>query len=579
MSTIQETYDNTERAFWLHLSRVYKHRSLPLSKLNTDKEILTKENEIPDELYRYYEDQFKVQNIDMSNPYDVQIETEYLELMNKLELSSEKVEMTNVREIKQHISKMKSKKSSSFDHVSNFMIKRLSPSYISCLANCFNTWLRDHRYPDVWKLAKIVTLNKLKAGVRRCEQTRPISLLAKHSKLFEKIVLERVRHWAETNNLVPAEQSGFCPGCLLPTRVLSIYQEVRNNMVANIPTLAIYVDCQKAYDKVWHKGLLVKLNRFGIPSGLLKLLTSRLKDRCAYVEFGENKSKILYTHAGLPQGSSLSPYLFIVYYCDIVSCVDAHSSHIFADDLNVRISPPICGGIKPMIKFLEDEGTKVCNKIAQYSKKWKQPINISKTVEQIFHSQVQNPLVDVYMQGQRLELVKEFKYLGFTWINKMSLKPTVDRILENIQKTFTKLRWMKGGKRLSKDLLRRCFFAYSFPFFAWIFPLYPVLSKTQKELLLRKFRNGLRLVHRCPFARATDLFQITKEESLEEYFKKYIKKRLERIEKTDLGRSPFSNDIFYFDRVHKNKNDYLGHFFRMKRGKLMCERHQCLLLQ
>ena len=358
----------------------------------------------------------------------------------------------------------------------------------------------------------------------RCEQARPISLLATHSKLFEKIVLERIRHWAETNNLVPAKQSGFRPGCLLSTRVLSIYQEVRNNMVANIPTLAIYVDYQKAYDKVWHKGLVVKLNRFGIPSGLLKLLTSWLKDRCAYVEFGENKSKIFYTHAGLPQGSSLSPYLFIVYHCDIVSCVGAHSSHIFADDLNVLISPLICRGIKPMIKFLADEGTKVCNKIAHYSKKWKQPINISKTVVQIFHSQVQNPLVDVYMQGQRLELVKEFKYLGFTWTNKMSLKPTIDRILENIQKTFTKLRWMKGGKRLSKDVLRRCFFAYSFPFFAWIFPLYPVLPKTQKELLLRKFRNGLRLVHRCPFARATDLFQITKEEPLEEYVKKYIKK-------------------------------------------------------
>ena len=93
-----------------------------------------------------------------------------------------------------------------------------------------------------------------------------------------------------------------------------------------------------------------------------------------------------------------------------------------------------------MIKILEDEGTNVCNRIAHYSKKWKQSINISRIVVQIFHSQAQNPIVDVYMRGQRLELVKKFKYLGFTWTNKMSLKPTIDRILENIQKTFTKLR-------------------------------------------------------------------------------------------------------------------------------------------
>jgi hypothetical protein len=69
------------------------------------------------------------------------------------------------------------------------------------------------------------------------------------------------RHWAESNHLVPQEQSGFRPKCLLPTRVLSIYQEVKNNMAANLSTLALYVDYQKAYDRVWHAALLLKLSR------------------------------------------------------------------------------------------------------------------------------------------------------------------------------------------------------------------------------------------------------------------------------------------------------------------------------
>ncbi|CAF1269779.1 unnamed protein product [Rotaria sp. Silwood1] len=205
-------------------------------------------------------------------------------------------------------------------------------------------------------------------------------------------MLQRVRHWGETNSLVPVKQSGFRPGCLLPTRVLSIYQEVKNNMTANIPTLAVYVDYQKAYDKVWHKGLIVKLNRLGIPFGLLKLIFSWLNDRRAYVLFGESKSKIFHSSVGLPQGSSLSPYLFIVYHSDLVTYLGAHSSHIFADDLSVLISPPIRREFRPMLKFLEEEGTKICNKIANYSEKWKQPINLSKTVVQVFHSQVENPV-------------------------------------------------------------------------------------------------------------------------------------------------------------------------------------------
>ena len=94
-------------------------------------------------------------------------------------------------------------------------------------------------------------------------------------------MLEKVRKWAESNSLVPTEQSGFRPGCLLPTRVLSIYQEVKNNMAANIPTLAVYIDYQKAYDKVWHKEFIVKLCRMGISLGLLKLIISWLSDDSA----------------------------------------------------------------------------------------------------------------------------------------------------------------------------------------------------------------------------------------------------------------------------------------------------------
>ena len=105
-----------------------------------------------------------------------------------------------------------------------------------------------------------------------CDQTKPISLLASHSKLFEKVILEKVPYWAETNQLIPSEEFGFRPGCLLPTRVLSIYQEINNNMVANMLTLAIYVDYQKAYDKVRYAALIVKLNRLGMPHSLLRVI-------------------------------------------------------------------------------------------------------------------------------------------------------------------------------------------------------------------------------------------------------------------------------------------------------------------
>ncbi|CAF2261169.1 unnamed protein product [Rotaria magnacalcarata] len=265
--------------------------------------------------------------------------------------------------------------SSAFDQISNFMIKLLPPSYITCLTNCFNVWRKEGRYPEQWKLAKIVTLNKLKVGAP-C-----------------------LRYWAETNQLIPSEQSGFRPGCLRPARVLSIYQEVDNNIAANIPTLAIYVDYQKVYDIVWHAALIVKLNHLGMPHGLLKFFISCLNDKQAYVVFGEQSSNRFRIFSGHPQGNSLSSYLFIVFHSDLTTVLGANWAHIFADDLNVLIRPPISKNFVPMIEYLEKEGTKVCNQIAAYSGKWKQPINVSKTVAQIFFSQVTKPQINITMNG------------------------------------------------------------------------------------------------------------------------------------------------------------------------------------
>ena len=53
--------------------------------------------------------------------------------------------------------------------------------------------------------------------------------------------------------------------------------------------------------------------------------------------------------------------------------------------------------LAPMIQYLEKEGTRICNQVYAYSKKWKQTISVSKTVAQLFHTQVKRPVVNVTM--------------------------------------------------------------------------------------------------------------------------------------------------------------------------------------
>ncbi|CAF3405870.1 unnamed protein product [Rotaria socialis] len=123
LANIQTSYDKSDKAFWTHLSRIYKSRTLPFYKLSDGTKIISTQQEITNELNQYYSEQFKASALDCSNEHAVQIDSEYKELLNKLAISRDKVEKTSTWEITQLIKTLKPKKSAGFDLVSNFIIK------------------------------------------------------------------------------------------------------------------------------------------------------------------------------------------------------------------------------------------------------------------------------------------------------------------------------------------------------------------------------------------------------------------------------------------------------------------------
>ena len=138
LSTIREKSDRLEKAFWSHLSRVYKSKSLPFSKLDDGQSVLSDKKETVDTLFSYYKNQFKKTVIKTDDPNDMGIEEEHGILLKELSISQETIELTSAFEITKFIKKLKPKKSSGFDQISNFMIKLLPSSYITCLVNCSN---------------------------------------------------------------------------------------------------------------------------------------------------------------------------------------------------------------------------------------------------------------------------------------------------------------------------------------------------------------------------------------------------------------------------------------------------------
>ena len=114
-----------------------------------------------------------------------------------------------------------------------------------------------------------------------------------------------------------------------------IHQGLENKMHVHMT----FLDASKAFDRVWHSGLIFKLNQLGIHCIFLQLIRSNISDRCQKVVLSGFSSTWTSVRAGVPQGPILGPLLFIVYTNDIINNIQT-DINLYADDTSLlSISP------------------------------------------------------------------------------------------------------------------------------------------------------------------------------------------------------------------------------------------------
>ena len=170
------------------------------------------------------------------------------------------------------------------------------------LTKLFNKSLTTGKYPTTWKQAHVRPIFKNKGSPSDPTNYRPISLLPCLSKVFEKVVHTHIYQHLTDNSLLTPKQSGYRPGHSTQLQLIYLTHNIYHALDEGHDFTAIYLDISKYFDKIWHRGLLVKCeNDFGITGSLLRWLDSYLKDRCQKVGVGDQFSPLQTTNAGCPR--------------------------------------------------------------------------------------------------------------------------------------------------------------------------------------------------------------------------------------------------------------------------------------
>ena len=194
------------------------------------------------------------------------------------------------------------------------------------------------KVPQYYKESYVCPIHK-KGDRTIAANHRPISLTSHVMKTAERIVRRIIVDHLETNEVISKDQHGFRSGRSTLTQLLMHFDSVFDAMLQGNDIDTIYLDYAKAFDKVDHQLLLLKMARYGFPENLIQWISSFLSGRCQTVVVKGAHSQEAAVISGVPQGTVLGPVLFLLFINDLDNKIFNSKICFFADD--TRISKQI----------------------------------------------------------------------------------------------------------------------------------------------------------------------------------------------------------------------------------------------
>ncbi|GBP32504.1 Probable RNA-directed DNA polymerase from transposon BS [Eumeta japonica] len=264
------------------------------------------------------------------------------------------------------------------DGVNNKAIKCFSAPLLALLVEIFNACIKNCHFAEAWKEVVIIGIPKPGKPRDLPNSYRPISLLSGLGKIFEKVLKSRLSDHLLGNGLIINEQFGFRPNHSCPQQAHRLVEHISEGFKRKRKTVVVFFDVAKAFDKVWHAGLIYKLHQLQVPDRLVFIIQQYLTNRHFSFRHENSTSAKRPIRAGVLQGSTLSPLLYSSYTNDIPRPQTGVQLALFADESALYLSGSNFCQITPRLQ-------KAIDKLTRWFQTWRIEVNPEKSAAIFFN--------------------------------------------------------------------------------------------------------------------------------------------------------------------------------------------------
>ena len=312
-----------------------------------------------------------------------------------------------------------------------------------CLTLIINQVLSIGQFSKNLKTAKVIPIHKT-GDKSLMKNYRPISILPVVSKIIENVMHTQLTDYFTLDKLFTSQQYSYRANRSTELAALELMDRNLDNMNRNLTPVNVYIDLSKAFDCLDHNILLSKLTFYELNDNAIRLLKNFLSDRDQlYVQFGNTKSQLHGISPGIPQGSVMGPLLFNIVINDLNVATKKFDLIMYADDTTLISTLETFGNTNRPTE-IENNISNEISKITTWLHSNKLKLNVSKSKFMIFFKHPKSiPKLNILANGNQIDEVQEFNFLGITIDQNITWTPHVRKISIKISRVIGVLRKLK----------------------------------------------------------------------------------------------------------------------------------------